>query len=83
MSARENDNRTVVLDVRKIRLMERHDRIFESFDGLAVGETLIIINDHDPRPLWYQFSVERKNQFEWTYLEKGPEAWRVAIVKTV
>jgi len=77
VTAPEKDNGTVVLDVRKIRLIERHDRIIETFDGLAAGETLIIINDHDPKPLWYQFSVERQNRFDWTYLEKGPEAWRV------
>lgn len=40
-----------------------------------------LINDHDPRPLHYQFMIEREGEFEWEYLEEGPEVWRVAITK--
>lgn len=82
MTAEERSNGNVVLDVRKIHPIERHERIFQSFDGLEVGKTLTIVNDHDPKPLWYQFSVERENQFQWEYLEEGPEVWRVALSKT-
>lgn len=82
MTAETGRQEEVILDVRKIPLIERHDRIFESFDDLPGGSILVIINDHDPKPLWYQFSVERENQFTWEYLEQGPEAWRVAIRKT-
>ncbi|WP_088035510.1 DUF2249 domain-containing protein [Evansella clarkii] len=59
----------------------RHPRIFEAFDGLASGEILELTNDHDPRPLQYQFLMERKDKYDWEYLEKGPEQWRVAIKK--
>lgn len=40
-----------------------------------------LTNDHDPRPLFYQFQIEREGTFSWEYLEKGPELWRVAIGK--
>ena len=33
----------------------------------------------DPKPLFYQFSFERAGTFTWTYLEEGPEVWRVEI----
>ena len=45
----------------------------------ALGGSLILVNDHDPRPLQYQFMHERPNQFAWAYLEEGPEVWRVKI----
>lgn len=74
--------KTVTLDVRTIPPWERHPKIFEIFDGLAPGEALIIINDHDPRPLHYQFMMEREGQFEWKSEEKGPREW-VASIKRV
>ncbi len=37
--------------------------------------------DHDPKPLYYQMQAEMQGQFEWEYLEEGPEIWRVSIKK--
>jgi uncharacterized protein (DUF2249 family) len=71
----------VQLDVRNIIPRERHPKIFEAFDGLGEGEAFELINDHDPKPLYYQFMHERPDQFNWDYKEQGPEVWRVAIGK--
>jgi uncharacterized protein (DUF2249 family) len=60
---------------------EKHPVIFNTFDSLQTGETMQIINDHDPKPLYYQFMAERADQFSWDYLEEGPETWKVAIRK--
>ncbi len=60
---------------------EKHPVIFNTFDSLQSGETMQIINDHDPKPLYYQFMAERADQFSWDYLEEGPETWKVAIRK--
>lgn len=59
----------------------RHDKIFELFDGLKSGQFLELTNDHDPKPLYYQFLMEREGTFTWEYLEEGPVHWRVAIGK--
>jgi uncharacterized protein (DUF2249 family) len=72
-------NNLTELDVRVIPPRDRHPTIFRAFDGLASGQSLVIINDHDPRPLRYQFAAERTNQFEWVYEAEGPELWRVRI----
>ncbi len=72
----------VVLDVRPIPVAHKHSTIFETFERLAPGEAMVLVNDHDPRPLYYQFQAERAGQFQWEYLEKGPEVWRVEIRKT-
>jgi uncharacterized protein (DUF2249 family)/hemerythrin-like domain-containing protein len=70
-----------VLDVRSLPPRERHPRIFATFDQLAPGEHFVLVNDHDPKPLYYQFAAERPGAFTWRYLEEGPEVWRVEIGK--
>lgn len=37
---------------------ERHPTIHEAFDELESGETLTIVNDHEPKPLFYEFQAE-------------------------
>lgn len=69
------------LDVRTIIPRERHPLIFAKFDELGSGEAFELLNDHDPKPLYYQFQAERAGQLDWTYLEEGPEVWRVRIGK--
>jgi uncharacterized protein (DUF2249 family) len=69
----------IELDVRVIPPREKHPTIFHTFDGLARGASMVIVNDHDPRPLRYQLMAERPETFEWTYLEEGPAVWRVRI----
>lgn len=59
----------------------KHPAIFEAFDVLDKGEAIIIRNDHDPRPLYYQLAAERGNTFSWVYLLSGPEVWEVEIRK--
>ncbi|MBB6453092.1 uncharacterized protein (DUF2249 family) [Salirhabdus euzebyi] len=59
----------------------RHPKIFEAFDELSAGEALQLVNDHDPRPLHYQFMMEREGTFVWEYIEQGPALWKVAISK--
>lgn len=67
------------IDVRSLPPAQRHQKIFELVGGLAHGEAFVLINDHDPKPLYYQLEAEHPNQFSWTYLERGPQAWRVEI----
>lgn len=70
---------TQQLDVREIAPRDRHPKIFDLFDGLKAGDSFELINDHDPKPLFYQLCAERSDQFRWDYLELGPETWRVRI----
>jgi uncharacterized protein (DUF2249 family) len=68
-----------VLDVRTEIPRRRHELIFESFADLAPGSAYVLVNDHDPKPLRYQFEAENAGEFSWEYLEEGPEVWRVRI----
>ena len=69
----------VLLDVREMPPRERHPKIFEAWEALPVGGALRLVNDHDPKPLYYEFSAERTGEFAWTPLERGPEKWVVEI----
>lgn len=71
----------IELDVRTIIPRERHPLIFGTFDQLPSGDAVLLVNDHDPKPLFYQFQAELPGQFDWTYLERGPETWKVEIRK--
>jgi uncharacterized protein (DUF2249 family) len=67
--------------VRDVAPRERHPKIFDAVDGLAPGEAFVLVNDHDPKPLYYQLAAERPGTFTWEYLEQGPDVWRVRIGK--
>lgn len=70
-----------VIDVRSLIPAQRHAKIFELVGGLKPGTAFVLVNDHDPKPLYYQLEAEYPKQFSWTYLERGPEVWRVEIGK--
>jgi len=69
------------LDLRNMPPFERHTKIIEMWDSLMEGETLRIINDHEPTPLYYQFEAEQKGQFEWNYEKRGSIDWIFTIKK--
>lgn len=68
-------------DVRPFPPAKRHDMVFEAFDELKPGEGFIFINDHDPKPLYYQMEAEQDVPFNWEYLEVMPEEWKVKVMK--
>jgi uncharacterized protein (DUF2249 family) len=70
---------STVLDVRSEIPARRHQLIFETYGALAAGDSFELVNDHDPKPLYYQLAAEHPGQFTWEPLEEGPETWRIAI----
>ena len=77
-----NTSTAVTLDVRDILPRNRHPLIFGIFEALPLGEALLLTNDHDPKPLYYQFQAESTGLFSWDYIEQGPERWQVRIGRT-
>jgi uncharacterized protein (DUF2249 family) len=45
------------------------------------GDSFVLVNDHDPKPLYYQLEAEYPRQYSWTYVESGPQVWQVEIGK--
>ena len=70
-----------IVDVRSLVPAQRHAKIFELVAALKPGAAFVLVNDHDPKPLYYQLEAEYPGQFSWTYLESGPTVWRVTIGK--
>jgi uncharacterized protein (DUF2249 family) len=67
------------IDVRTMAPRDRHPQIFSTFDAMGVGDAILLINDHDPKPLFYQFQAERPGEVSWTPQEQGPERWVIRI----
>ncbi len=77
----EKETDVTVLDVTLIEPQLKHPTIFKLFEELRDGESFIIKNDHDPKPLRYQLLAEKGEIFDWQYLENGPAKWRIKITK--
>ena len=70
-----------VMDVRPIPCSIKHGLILRTWAELPVGDHFILLNDHDPVPLYYQFAAQWPGTFEWKHLVKGPDEFRVKITK--
>jgi uncharacterized protein (DUF2249 family) len=67
---------------RHLTIWQLSTLIFDQFDGLQAGEGFILVNDHNPKPLFYQFQAERSGEFSWEHLQEGPETWRISNHQT-
>ena len=65
------------LDARSIPHAIRHASIFGALDGVAAGGGLVLVAPHDPLPLLDQVQHRYAGAFAVSYLERGPEAWRL------
>jgi len=72
---------TEPLDVRHLRKPDKHPTIFSAYDRLGCGESLVLVNNHDPLHLRDEFEAEYPGSYGWEYLERGPRDWRVRISK--
>ncbi len=72
-----------VLDARQVPHNIRHATVFGALDAVRPGAGLELIAPHDPLPLLAQIEQRNPGAFEVTYLERGPEAWRLAIDRRV
>lgn len=70
------------LDIRIVPPRDRHPLILSTWDALQPGEGFLLISDHDPQPLFYQFQATRPGEFSWDYGESGPEVWSVRLGRT-
>ena len=67
------------VDLRAVERFQRHPMVFQKFDGLNVGESFVLINDHDPIPLHGQLEAMRPHQLNWEYIIRGHGIFRIRI----
>ena len=68
------------LDVRAIPHAIRHATVFGALSAIPTGGTLVLVAPHDPKPLLAQIA-DREGPVTVTYLDEGPELWRLAITR--
>lgn len=64
---REGEGSKFLIDVREIPVPERHSTIHQRFDELEPGQSLTLVNDHEPKPLFYEFQAEKDDFDEENY----------------
>jgi len=71
------------VDLRDLPPAERHGTVFEEFEQLEPGETLTLINDHDPRPLVRQMegSVEAFDAENYSVEQEGEQRFVIELPK--
>jgi uncharacterized protein (DUF2249 family)/quercetin dioxygenase-like cupin family protein len=67
------------LDLRRTPRERRHSLVFYAFDCLAVGESFVLVNDHDPQPLHVQMEQLRPGELAWEYEVQGPYEFRIKL----
>lgn len=77
----ETDEGMPELDARLVPHAIRHATIFGALDALAPGRGMVLVAPHDPLPLLAQIEQRAPGAFEVSYLQQGPEAWRLQLVR--
>lgn len=68
-----------VINVADIDPRYRHAILLRLFEHLAPDDSLQIVVDHDPRRLRLQLEAHHGSRCGWSYLEPGPDVWRVRL----
>jgi uncharacterized protein (DUF2249 family) len=76
----ENESE-VVLDVRQIPHAIRHATIFGALGAIAPGFSIDLVADHNPLPLIAQLEQRSPGAFTVSYLESGPEVWKLHLAR--
>lgn len=69
------------LDVRAVPPWLRHERIFERFSRLHDGDSMLIVTDHEPRPLRTEFDRLHAGSFSWRVRYLAHDRWEATIHK--
>ena len=69
------------LDVGALPPYQRHPLVFQMVQTLVPGGSFLLVNDHDPYPLYLQLQMHFGDVVSWEYLERGPAVWRIRIAR--
>lgn len=69
------------LDARAIPHAIRHSTVFGALDAIRPGKSLVLVAPHDPLPLLRQQEARDPGAFTVSYLQRGPEAWRLLLTR--
>lgn len=69
------------MDVRLLAPAERHADILRAFDRLAAGQSLLVVTDHDARPLHTELEQTRRFAYSWAQRRIGDRQWEITLRK--
>lgn len=69
------------IDVRTIAPPQRHRLVFDAYTQLSTGESLVVVNDHEPLGLRQEFEREFAGAYGWESLGQVDQEFRVQITK--
>lgn len=69
------------LDARAVPHAIRHATIFGALEAVRPGGGMVLLAPHDPLPLLSQIEQRSPGVFDVNYLERGPETWRLQLVR--
>ncbi|MBO1030461.1 DUF2249 domain-containing protein [Tessaracoccus sp. SD287] len=77
----DHDQDLPELDARAIPHAIRHGAILGALGQLGAGGAMILAAPHDPQPLLRQIDQQFNGTVEISYVEQGPEVWRLKMVR--
>jgi len=70
------------IDVRPVEPKDRIETVLGAYDRVGPGGTLQLVVDHDPDCMRHMLNATRtEGSFSFEYRERGPEIWRVDVVR--
>lgn len=75
----EHDAPLPELDVRVIPHAIRHAAIHGVVDSLRTGAAFVLLAPHNPLPLLAEIQQRHGDDIQVTYLQEGPEDWRLRV----
>ena len=69
------------LDARVIPHAIRHGAVFGALGQVPVGKAMVLVAPHDPLPLLAQIQDREGAAVEFSYLQRGPDAWRLKLAR--
>ncbi len=81
-TAHEDGHGLPEIDARYISHAIRHAAVFGALSAVRPGAAMVLIAPHDPKPLLAQIAAREGAAVEVTYLQSGPEAWRLKLART-
>lgn len=77
----EVDEQLPELDARVIPHAIRHGSVFGAVGQLRPGQAMVLVAPHNPLPLLKQLADREGDAIEVSYLQEGPDAWRLKLAR--
>lgn len=76
---RQQDDEVPEVDARLIPATVRHGAILGALGDVRPGASMIIAAPHDPFPLLAQIDEREGENVRYSYVQRGPDVWRVLL----